>query len=334
MSFLHIAPPLRRLILILAVALLLAPGTWLRSPPAPRDASQSVRLIRLAVPMQPVGDMQLQALWKLTSANSSFGGFSALLLLDDGQFLAASDSGAQALFPRPLLRGGVARGADVRISEFSGRQAVDKARVDVESLTRDPVTGRIWAGYEAQNAIVRLDRTMRTAQWSRPPQMQHWRMNAGPEALVRLRDGRFIVLEEGAAFFRGPDTGALLFPGDPVAGARAVPFRFAPPDGFRPVDMAQVPDGRVLILLRAVDARLPPHFHSAVVVADPAAIRAGQQWRGRIIARINDPLPTDNFEGVAVRPLADGTVQVWLISDDNFGRFQRTYLMALRWRPR
>ncbi|MGC1271141.1 MAG: esterase-like activity of phytase family protein [Croceibacterium sp.] len=325
---------MRRLIAILAVALLLAPGTFLRSPPEPFNPSQSIRFTRLALPPQQVGETQLQAMWQLTGPHSKFGGFSALLLLGDGQFLAASDAGAEAWFPRPQLAGGFAAGATVRIGDFGGRREEDKARIDIESLAQDPATGRIWAGYESQNAIVRYEPGLHSARWSWPVQMRAWALNAGPEAFVRLRDGRFIVLEEGKLFFREPDSGGLLYPGDPVDGMRAVEFRYAPPAGFRPVDLAQSPDGRVLILLRDVDARLPPHFHSALAVADPAAIRPGQQWRGRVIAEIDDPLPTDNFEGMALRPLADGSVQIWLISDDNFGHFQRTYLTALRWRPR
>lgn len=325
---------MRRLIAILAVALLLAPGTWLRSPPEPHNPSQTIRFTRLPVPAQPVGEMQLQAMWNLTGAHSSFGGFSALLLVNDNQFLSASDGGVEAWFPRPLLGGGLASGARVGIGPFAGRREEDKSRIDIESLTRDPRTGQIWAGYESQNAIVRYDRTVQNPLWSWPAQMAFWPPNAGPEAMVRLRDGRFIVLEEGKFFFRGPDSAGLLYPGDPVQGARAVEFRYAPPAGFRPVDMAQLPDGRVLILLRDVDAWLPPHFHSALAVADPAMIRPGRPWHGRVIAKIDDPLPTDNFEGMALRPLADGSVQVWLISDDNFGEFQHSYLMALRWRSR
>lgn len=325
---------MRRLIAIVALALLLVPGTWLRSPPEPYNPSQTIRFTRLAVPAQAVGETRLQAMWQLTGTNSAFGGFSALLLRDDAQFLAASDAGAEAWFPRPQLAGGLAPGARVRIGHFGGVREEDKARIDIESLTQDRATGRIWAGYESQNAIVRYDAGLRRPRWSWPGQMRFWPRNAGPEAMVRLRDGRFIVLEEGKFFFRGPDSGGLLYPADPVTGAKAVPFRYAPPAGFRPVDLAQLPDGRVLILLRDVDAWLPPHFHSALAVADPATIRADQPWRARVIAEIDDPLPTDNFEGMAVRPLADGAVQIWLISDDNFGRFQHTYLLALRWRPR
>ena len=43
-----------------------------------------------------------------------------------------------------------------------------------------------------------------------------------------------------------------------------------------------------------------------------------------------DPLPRDNYEGLAIMPDATG-VTMWLISDDNRMRYQRTLLLQLHW---
>jgi hypothetical protein len=163
--------------------------------------------------------------------------------------------------------------------------------------------------------------------------MRDWPANTGPEAMVRLSDGRFIVLSESPGTWFGRSTPGLLFPGDPIDGARPLRFQFNPPDGFRPVDMAQLPDGRVLILVRRVEWGLPPSFAARLVVADPKQIAAGKAWRGELVVEITAPMPAENFEGLAVMPGQRGQVVVWLISDDNQSSFQRTLLLKLLWRP-
>jgi hypothetical protein len=45
------------------------------------------------------------------------------------------------------------------------------------------------------------------------------------------------------------------------------------------------------------------------------------------------PLTVDNFEGLAALPRTDGSIRFYLISDDNFSRFQRTLLVGFDWTP-
>jgi hypothetical protein len=45
------------------------------------------------------------------------------------------------------------------------------------------------------------------------------------------------------------------------------------------------------------------------------------------------PATVDNFEGVAALPNPDGSVRLYIISDDNFSARQRTLLLAFDWRP-
>ena len=110
-------------------------------------------------------------------------------------------------------------------------------------------------------------------------------------------------------------------------------FRYAPPAGYRPVDAAALPDGRVLVLHRRVTIGLPYGFEAKISVADPREIAAGEDWRGREIATLDSPLPVDNVEGIAVAPQGDGSFVVWLISDDNNAALQRTLLYRLVWKP-
>lgn len=48
----------------------------------------------------------------------------------------------------------------------------------------------------------------------------------------------------------------------------------------------------------------------------------------RVLAQMNVFLTIDNFEGIAAQRLADGRVRLFIVSDDNFSKSQRTLLMV------
>lgn len=319
---------MRRLFLVILVAAGLAPGLWWRSEPPVSDTRQLLTVTALPVERREFGELRLVGAWQLASTNEHFHGYSALVPIGDGTLLAGSDRGRMLRFAPP---GEPARGP--MFDHFAGQDAPAKRFADLEALTRDPATGRIWAAYEVTNRIARFGSDMSATGELTPPAMRDWPEAAGPEAMTRLADGRFIVLSEGDPALFGYGTPGLLFPSDPVARAESVAFRFRPPDGFRPVDMAPLPEGRVLILLRTFEWALPPRFLGKLVVADPADIVEGGEWRGEAIADLAPPLPMDNYEGMAIEPLGGGGATIWLISDDNAMRFQRTLLLRFAWRP-
>lgn len=319
---------MRRLVALLVVALGLAPGTWWRSPVPTEDSRQPVTFTRIAVPAVDLGPLMLAGAWRLRSADAHFGSYSALAVLGDGTLLAGSDRGRTLQFAPPNKPG-----PPSRFGYFAGRVPAVKTQADVEAFARDPATGLIWASFEVSNRIVRLDPRSGAVAAAAPAAMRGWRAALGAEAMARLADGRFVVLAEGSQSWFGGEMPGLVFPADPVAGAAPVRFRFVPPDGFRPVDMAPLPDGRVVILLRNVEWGVPPSFAAKLMLADPSAIREGKPWRAVAFAELRRPLPTDNYEGLAVEPDGEGGVVLWLISDDNQMALQRTLLLKLVWRP-
>ncbi len=317
-----------RLIAILLLAALIAPGTWLRSPPATSNDSQSMSVTPLATEGFDLGEVELVGAWHLESPNSQFGSYSALLALPECQFLSASDTGRLLRFPVPGCDG------EIVIERFAGRTALKKKLIDIESLTRDPESGRIWVGYEGTNTIERLESDLTGAESVRPDELRAWPSNSGPESMARLSDGRFIVIAEGSADYWDGDFPALLFKSDPIENPDPMVFRFAAPEGYRPVDAAELPDGRVLVLVRDFVFGVPPTFNVKLVVADPAEIEADGVWRGEEIAVISAPELEDNYEGIAILPRTDdGALDIWLISDDNGTSFQRTMLLKLTWDP-
>ncbi len=316
--------------LLLIVALGLAPGTWWRTTQheLESDNRQILRIERLRFQQAGRGEVAIAGAWHLTSPNRHFAGYSSLVRMEDGTLLALTDWGRMLRFAPP----GSAEPA-ARFGHFTSRDEGDKHLSDLEATTSDPVSGQLWATYENSNQIERYDARLAPTGLVSPSQMQGWWSNTGPEAIVRLSDGRFVVLAEGSLGWFAADFPALIFPGDPVERASPASFRFRPPEGYRPVDATLLPDGRVLILLRRVIVGLPPRFEAKLVVADPAEIRPGERWSGREIAHLAEPVPMDNYEGLAVEPGEDGRLALWLISDDNKATFQRTLLLKLLWRP-
>ncbi len=319
--------------LAVLIALALAPVTWIRGElPAP-DLDAPVIFTRLSLPVRSAGEVQILRAWKAASTSNHFGGYSAMIAAGPRQLIAASDRGR---IMRLALRSDGPPAA--RLSYLSGDSETMKKLIDVESMTRDPATGRIWIGYEGINAIERRDRGVGNPQRVRPPQMRGWSVNKGAEAMVRLADGRFILIAEGSPGWFSQEFAGLLFAADPVKDPgqtmRAAQFTFQPPEGYRPVDMVQIPDGRVLILVRRVHLQVMPRFTAKLVLANPAAIVPGGTWSGRVIAEFAPPVPSDNYEGLASWPRPDGTIDLWLISDDNRNGFQNTYVLELRWNPK
>lgn len=322
----------RRLGLILLVVLGLSPGVYWREALPPPDRTPRVDASQIVGPGARIGGPNgpvVEGVWHLTSPNDLFGDYSALLELPGGSLLSFGDQGYWLRLPHPP--GGVAQ-----FGEDFPQLKADKPMRDVESATRDPATGRIWLGLEGRNAIVRMNGELGDQKAAQPPEMHGWPENRGPESLLRLSDGRFLVLSEGRIAAGGRSVG-LLYPSDPVEGAHATRFTFEPPGDEMPSDAAQLPDGRVLVLTRWVDFfALPPHFTVHLLLLDPAEIRPGEDWPWRLVAKIGgNAVPYENYEGLAVSGGENGgPVTLWIICDDNQSRIlQRTLLVKLRWQP-
>ncbi|MEA3032544.1 MAG: hypothetical protein QOH86_560, partial [Sphingomonadales bacterium] len=145
--------------------------------------------------------------------------------------------------------------------------------------------------------------------------------NRGPEAMLRLPDGRFLVFEEGNG--RGGDL--LLFAGDPaVAGTRAAKLRYRPPPHYRATDAALLPGGRALVLNRRWTVL--QGFTAKLTIVPLDRLIPGAELVGREIADFRPPLVVDNLEGLSVVREA-GRTFVWITSDDNYLPLQRTLLL-------
>lgn len=314
-----------RLALLALLVPALAPGTWLREDKPPQRYPLVFPLERLAVGQPRLGPFRLGGAWRIGKANSLVGSYSAAVPIGAGELLAFSDGGYFADFPLPG-----ALQTPVRIGGVFPGAAVAKNFRDIEAAARDPETGTIWVALEGRNAVARLTPGLEIDAIRGVPEMRAWPDNTGPEAMVRLRDGRFLVLCECAeGWFEDRHNPALLFPGDPVDGARARPLRFYGPPGFRPTDVAELPDGRLLVLVRRLLWPMPPRFAAKLVLADPAAIGPNGALRGTELAALRAPVPVDNYEAIAIQPGAGGQLGAWVMSDDNNAATQQNLLLRL-----
>ncbi|HYI64472.1 MAG TPA: esterase-like activity of phytase family protein [Allosphingosinicella sp.] len=292
-------------------------------PPGPGEGRILVSAVALDAARperRAVGGLRFLAGWSLASDDLRFGGISGLHL-EGGEVIAISDVGMVARFPVPVRAGRLPVRFDPLIEGPGPRSP--KSNRDTEALL---VRGdRLWAGFERQNMIWRYDRSsLRVQSAARPAAMRRWGGNRGAEALVRLDDGRFLVMAEGRDD-GGAHSDVVLFEGDPSRpAAAATALRFRRPPGYRATDAALLPDGRILILSRRFSVW--DGFTARLTVANVSRLAAGATIEGREIAALAPPLTVDNMEAMAVTR-ENGRTIVWLASDDNFSPLQRTLLL-------
>jgi len=303
-----------------AAALLLvlgtAPGTLVRTS-TPIENAGPLLAEPLTIPQSAEqSGVVAEALWEIEARGIGFGGFSALLSSDDG-LRAFSDRGWTLAFddpsrPRPQFR----------LHEIGVEPGYGLRFFDIESAVSAP-RGEYWLGFENHHGLQRFTAAGIPDGVRDLEKEVNWAANAGAEGMLRMPDGRFVLFPEWA------DEG-LIFSGDPVEGARWQTFELDWPVRDHGVtDAALLPDGRVLVLLRAVDMTLPPKFRTVLAIGEGGAIEPGARWSPEVLANLDAILPSENFEGMAVEARRDGPPAIWLVSDDNFSAFQRTLLARI-----
>jgi hypothetical protein len=293
-------PPL--CVLLFAWLLALTPD---RRELGPRTAGIELEPVRLdAAGFAP---LRLAGAWTLTSDDPRLGGVSALAV-DQGRLLAITDSGVLVRMSKPGSRQPSALLGELPDGPGDARF---KRHRDSEALVRDPVGRGWWVGFEKRHELWLYDRIFSRALQRIELPAEEWGTNSGIEALAA----------------DGPDLLAFPEPGRSVLrirGSRAVEMPLNGREG--PVsEAANLPDGGVVLIERRLTWR---GFRSALVMLE----RDGDGYRATV--RFPLPLgPIDNPEALAVEPLAGGALRLWLATDDNYQRPQRTLLVALELRP-
>ena len=304
---------------LIFVALGPMPGTAMRFPEENLTESAAARPIAFAPARN--GALRFVRGWHLVSPHRRFGGFSALARTRADRFQLVGDNG---YWTRLTLdsRGAV---SEVRIRPLptpDGRPP-RKSMADAEAMFVDPASGKSWIALEGINQIWRLDADLAAIEARRKLPGGGWPTNRGPEAMVRLADGRTILLSDEADDDpRGRE--ALLYAGDPAEpGPAPIRFFYASDGRGLVSDAAPLPDVRILLVHRRLG--FDPVFTTIIAILDPADIEAAAIVRSRTIGRVPAPL-AENYEGAAVS-VEGGRTFLWLLADNNFNVWQRSLLL-------
>jgi len=315
-------PACRILLALLLWAMpLAAEPLALRATPAPLGYDNPPACLG---PLCALGVLQLSA------PDDLFGGWSALHLDSTLRLTAVSDLG-RWMRARLVLDGagnlqGLADAQWGRLSDGAGRPLPRGRLADSESLARLP-DGTWLVGFERWHRIRAYRDLSGPGRFvAPPPGLERLPANGGLETLTVLPDGRVLAIAEE------PDL--------PVAGGRArrawirdgsrwIEGSYAVPEPFVPVDAAALPDGGVLVLERRFS--LFSGFGTRIARIDPiGSLAPGFRLAPTEVARIESPLITENYEGIAATRDAAGRLLVAIISDDNLMALQRTRLLLFR----
>lgn len=321
--------PIKLALLFLA----LVPAIWLRAPkPLPAN-DPAIRLVDLMPgfgPQKPAtGALQLVGAWQITGANRNLATLSGLAQTAAGSFVAVGDRGAAMWFSRPD-RPGPWRARLTPLVRLDWRKY--RYATDAEAVMIDQASGALIVAYEDKPMLEHFAPDLARRSAIPLPALAAWPDNEGAEAATRLADGRTVIVGEVYARWldrtRHP---GLIFPGWPHPFENPARFELIMPAGYRPSELAQLPDGRLLVLGRQFSLL---GFRSVIAVFAAGDVRPSAAITPQVIARIDDPRIRDNYEGMTTTREPDGSQMVWLLSDSNEMVWaQRTLLLKLRIGP-
>ncbi len=306
--------------LVLATARAQTPASVFRlhSEPVPLDLRHPQRV--------QVGALTYAGGLVLTApANKAFGGLSGIVVRPDGRFLSQTDAG-DLVSGRLLLDGegrltGIGEPAMARLTDETSRPyPAPKGEADAEDITLLP-DGGFAVSFEGRPRVLAYAGEGPGRRLGIPAEAERLPPNTGLEALAAWTDGAGRSrLAEGAEDGRawscdleGRDCVQILDGGD------------NPGRAYHLTGLAPVPGGRgLLAVYRAFD--LLRGFRAIVAWVRPEAAQ-----KTTVLARLSPPLTVDNMEGVAATAKPDGSIRIYLVSDDNFLVLQRTLLLAFDW---
>jgi hypothetical protein len=258
---------------------------------------------------------------ELTSPDQRFGGLSGLVVEDGGaRLIAIGDTGqwleATLSYDEEGNLSGLSAAEIAPLRAEGGAALRGKRDGDAEGLTA-LADGGYLVSFERRHRVLRYAAPGANGMpvWM-PEALASVDGNGGLEALTVLGDGRVLALCEDEFASDGRLAGWRI----DGETAEAVTW---PGDGyFKPTAANVLPDGRLLVLERGYTA--VAGAKGRLMLVDDAE---GAALSGREIARFQPPIQVDNYEGLASLEMA-GETRLFILSDDNFNRLQRTLLLS------
>jgi len=257
--------------------------------------------------------------WHLESDEPNFGGLSGLTVHPKDHLLAVSDSGAfvwiSMAAEAPSGFGAIAYMRDETGKLLSGKNAADSEGLEL-------VDGLALVSFERDHRILAFDLANCGA---RANGILHVKLPDKPEGLARK-----IPANEGAEALMLNEEGHLIA-GLEIKDRKGAPIGKVAPAASQFGQYLTRPEGKRLVGLDAeADTRFALFRAYSPLSGNQIDIHAyaDGQTEPHILAELKRPFPIDNFEGITATRLPDGTVRLYIISDDNFSDRQRTLLMA------
>lgn len=309
----------------LAFALLGCSQSIGEAPMADQWVAVSLRAEPVALGVETVGRLRFRGGLALSAPEAMFGGVSGIEVLEDGRLIGVTDNGywleARILLDESSALIGVDRARMTFMRDENARPFARKEDGDAEALAQLP-DGRFAVAFEQTQSIriYDLNRDGPFGAAQRGPALagvERLFPNAGLEALAADETGALIAGAEGGG-------GATPLWRAPLRGAAAAPIAAHYPlaRGFSLTGLDRLPGGGFVALER---------FYAPIIGARARLTRfaslEGDEVAVEELALIAPPMPVDNFESIAAVRVG-GATRIYIMSDDNFSRRQRTLLFA------
>ncbi len=329
--------------LVVALALVSACTTAAREPAPPAPIEIDARTIPFNSDdpaATEVGKLRWRGGLVLTAKDRRFGGWSDIWIAPDGLGLhSVSDEGSWLVaglrYDKDGRLSGVAPGLIGSLRGENGEFLVSKIETDAEGLARLPDGGWL-VSFERDHRVMQYPPgeerdgqglAGRPRRLSTPPEFRRQPVNGGVEAIVVLPDRRTLLISEEMSEKPGTVVGWIV---DADATWRKFHYQTRDED-HRPVSVAVLPDGNLVLLERAFDPMRGVRV--AVKRIRLADIRPDAVVRGEELAWLRQPLAVDNLESIAAARGPRGETLLWLMSDNNFNPLQRTILLHFELTP-
>lgn len=303
------------------------------------DGWSPIHIVARAVEFAPgtpdrrtVGELTFRGGLELTSDDPRFGGLSGLAVEESGRFVAVSDTGT--LFTGRLIvneAGALAGVEDVKaapLRDAAGRPLTQKEDADAEEVTRLP-DGRYAVSFERTHLVRIYDLEKNGA--AAPAQVElhlagveNLGANESLEAMTTYGNRLLVGAERGAG---DSDSTPFWFLSPEAGPPPAIAGRAKLQDGFGLVSLSRLPDGDFIAIERFFSPLTGIRIHLRRV-REAALSQDPPSWDGPTLADLRPPLALENFEGLSIVKQRDAAARLYMVSDDNFRRAQRTLLYA------
>ena len=290
-----------------------------------------------------VGKLRYRGGLELQSSDKSFGGFSGLIIDQQGsRITAATDRGSWLSAKLSYKNGDLAVFSDARMAPMLGPEGkpLSGATGDAEGLA-SMVGGGILASFEQHHRLLYYAPTSELfntipVELARPEGLSNAPANKGLEAVTLLDTGQMFLLTEDHRDEELDAVGWIMDqPLNPTMST-AQPISLAVSGLFRPTGATTLPVGDIIVLERRYMAVQGGSMRLRRI--PKGDLNSHARLTGTILATVVPPLTVDNMEAVAVRSDQDGGVFVYVMSDDNFSTetgslllpAQRTLLMMFQ----